>query len=189
MPKSRSYSATFGASAASASGFLRPRLCRGSATSWKACRTAWRHTPASFEGRHYRFEDVYLEPKPWRGDGPRLWFGGASLHERLLRRLVRYGHGFNPLGSPGPGELERLGDALSEAGRSIGELELVGGTRGRFPGPDAVADLDEALAAIPGQVARGFTTICIKPSQFLDDPGRHAAWCHDVVARVAALAG
>ena len=60
----------------------------------------WRDTPASFEGRHYRFRDVYLEPKPWRPDGPKLWFGGASLHDRLLRRLVRYGHGFNPLGSP-----------------------------------------------------------------------------------------
>ena len=49
----------------------------------------WRETPATFEGRHYRFRDVYLEPKPWRPDGPKLWFGGASLHDRLLRRLVR----------------------------------------------------------------------------------------------------
>jgi probable F420-dependent oxidoreductase len=154
-----------------------------------AWETLWRDTPASFEGRHYRFEDVYLEPKPWRPDGPRLWFGGASLHNRLLRRLVRYGHGFNPLGSPTEDDLEQLRAAMAEAARDIGELELVGGTRGRFSGPDAVADLDEALAAIPGQLARGFTSICIKPSQFLDDAKEHAAWCSDVVARVAALAG
>ena len=115
----------------------------------------WRETPASFEGRHYRFRDVYLEPKPWRPDGPKLWFGGASLHDRLLRRLVRYGHGFNPLGSPTDADLARLRAALADAGRDLGELELVGGTRGRFPGPDSVADLDEALAAIPGTARPG----------------------------------
>ena len=58
------------------------------------------HTPASFDGAHYRFCDVYLEPKAYRPDGPRLWFGGQRLHPPLLRRLVRYGHGFNPLGRP-----------------------------------------------------------------------------------------
>ena len=147
----------------------------------------WRDTPASFEGRHYRFRDVYLEPKPWRPDGPKLWFGGASLHDRLLRRLVRYGHGFNPLGSPTDADLARLRAALADSGRDLDELELVGGTRGRFPGPDSVADLDEALAAIPGQLARGFTSICIKPSQFIDDPRELGAWCRKVVARVAAF--
>jgi probable F420-dependent oxidoreductase len=147
----------------------------------------WRDTPASFEGRHYRFRDVYLEPKPWRPDGPRLWFGGASLHERLLRRLVRYGHGFNPLGSPTDDDLERLRSAFAEAGRDIGELELVGGTRGRFPDARSVADLDEALAAVPDQLARGFTSICIKPSQFIDDPSTFGSWCRSVVERVDAL--
>jgi probable F420-dependent oxidoreductase len=147
----------------------------------------WQRTPASFEGRHYRFEDVYLDPKPWRPDGPRLWFGGASLHDRLLRRLVRYGHGFNPLGSPTDEELERLCAALAEAGRDLGELELVGGTRGRFPDPESVADLGEALASIPAQIARGFTSICIKPSQFLDDPAQLGSWCREVVARVEAM--
>ena len=60
-----------------------------------------------------------------------------------------------------------------------GGFELVGGTRGRFPDADSLADLDEALATIPAQVERGFTSICIKPSQFLDDRSRHAAWCRE----------
>ena len=101
-----------------------------------AWRVLWRDTPASFEGSHYRFHDVFLEPKPFRPEGPTLWFGGSSLHERLLRRIVTYGHGFNPLGRPAPEELERLRSAMAEAGRSIDELEMVGGTRGEFPDPD-----------------------------------------------------
>ena len=60
----------------------------------------WRDTPASFQGEHYAYEDVYLEPKAWRPDGPRLWLGGESVHPRLLRRIVRYAHGFHPLGQP-----------------------------------------------------------------------------------------
>jgi probable F420-dependent oxidoreductase len=148
----------------------------------------WRDTPASFEGRHYRFSDVYLEPKPFRPEGPRLWFGGSSLHERLLRRLVRYGHGFNPLGVPSDEEMARLRAAMGEAGRDPDELELVGGTRGRFPEATSVADVDEALAAIPAQLERGFTTICVKPSQFTDDPRDVGPLCRAIVARVERLA-
>ena len=152
-----------------------------------AWHTAWRASPSSFAGRFYRFDDVWLEPKPFRPDGIRLWFGSSTLHDRLLERLVRYGHGWNPLGAPSEDDLRRLHAALAEAGRDLAELELVGGTRGRFPDARSVADLDEALATIPAQVERGFTSICIKPSQFLDDASRHAAWCREVVAKVDAL--
>ena len=151
---------------------------------WQA---AWGSSPASFAGDHYRFGDVWVEPKPFRPDGVRLWFGSSTVHDRLLRRLVRYGHGWNPLGRASDDDVARLRSALSEAGRDPGGLELVGGTRGRFPDGHSVADLDEALATIPEQVERGFTSICIKPSQFIDDPSRHDAWCREVVAEVALL--
>jgi probable F420-dependent oxidoreductase len=149
----------------------------------------WRDTPASFTGAHYRFEDVFFEPKPYRPEGPVLWFGGGSLHSALLRRLVRYGKGFHPLGQPKPEELVRLRDAMAGAGRDMAELELVGGVRGRFPDADSVADLDAALAAIPVQVERGFTSICIKPSQYLDDGREFAPWCREVVRKVALVSG
>ena len=139
----------------------------------------WRDSPASFEGRHYRFSDVWLEPKPFRPEGPALWFGGETMHERLLRRLVEFGSGFNPLG-----RAERRGSravAFGDGGRRPGPRRARDGgrharaVRRRRTG---VADLGEALASIPAQLERGFTTICIKPSQFIDDPseiGRSAA--------------
>lgn len=146
----------------------------------------WRPGPATFRGRHFFFEDVHLEPKPFRPEGPRLWFGGRRLHDAMLRRLVRYGHGFNPLGRPSEEGLDRLRAAMAAAGRDLDELELVGGTRGRFPDAESVASLDEALASIPEQVARGFTTICVKPSQFTDDPGEIPSLLERIVDRVAA---
>jgi probable F420-dependent oxidoreductase len=147
----------------------------------------WRASPASFAGRHYQFQDVWLEPKPYRPGGPALWFGGETLHPRLLRRLVRYGHGFNPLGRPDPADLERLRGALAAARRDPDELELVGGTRATFTDADGVADLGQALAAIPPQLADGFATFCVKPSQFTDDPQRVGALCREIVARSGEL--
>jgi probable F420-dependent oxidoreductase len=152
-----------------------------------AWRTLWRDSPASFEGTHYRFSEVTLEPKPFRPAGPMLWFGGESVHPRLLRRLVEFGSGWNPLGRPSDEDLGLLRSAMAEAGRDPSELEMVGGTRGRFPDADSVADLGEALASIPEQLERGFTTICIKPSQFVDDPNEFGTFCREVVERVAFL--
>jgi probable F420-dependent oxidoreductase len=153
----------------------------------EAWRAVWSASPASFEGRHYRFEGVWVEPKPRRPEGPPLWFGSTSMHDALLRRLVRYGNGFNPLGSPTDDDLDRLSQAMTDAGRDVGELEMVGGTRGRFADATGVADLDAAIASIPAQLERGFTTICIKPSQFVDEADDLGAFCRDVVERVGAL--
>ena len=149
-----------------------------------AWRVLWRDTPASFAGEHYRFHDVYLEPKAFRPGGPRLWLGGAGLHRRMLGRIVSYGDGFNPLGRPAPEEMARLCAAMRAAGRDMRSLELVGGTRAVFGGPAAVADLGQALEAIPPQAAAGFTTFCIKPSQFTDDHSEVGELCREVIRRV-----
>ncbi len=147
-----------------------------------AWRELWRSTPASFTGRHYSFADVYLEPKPFRSEGPRMWFGGSAVAPWIVRRLIEYGDGFHPFGQPSAEELRSLLHDVAAAGRDISGLELVGGIRGRFPGPDGVADLDEAMAAIPDQLGAGYTTICFKPSQFTDDPRQVGALCRRLVA-------
>jgi alkanesulfonate monooxygenase SsuD/methylene tetrahydromethanopterin reductase-like flavin-dependent oxidoreductase (luciferase family) len=145
----------------------------------------WAGSPASFHGEHYAFEDVFLEPKAWRPDGPRLWLGGESVHPRLLRRIVRYAHGFHPLGQPSDEDMEVLQAGLAAAGRDLTALELVGGMRPSFPDDDSPSPLEPALASLPRQIKRGFTTFCIKPSQFIDDLEDYPAWCREVVDRVA----
>jgi probable F420-dependent oxidoreductase len=148
----------------------------------------WRDTPSSFAGEHYSFDDVYFEPKAWRPDGPRLWLGGQSVHPRLLRRIVRYAHGFHPLGQPSDEDMSALREGLAAEGRNLSELELVGGMRAVFPDDHSVSPLEPAIASVPAQRARGFTTFCIKPSQFVDEIARYPAWCREVVERVGELA-
>jgi probable F420-dependent oxidoreductase len=146
-----------------------------------AWRELWRSTPASFEGRHHRFSDVYLMPKPFRPDGPRLWFGGSTVGPWIIRRLVAYGHGFHPFGQPTAREMQPLREAMALAGRDMDELEIVGGIRGQFPDKDGVADLVQAAESIPAQLAAGYTTICFKPSQFTDDPADVGKLCRQLV--------
>ena len=152
-----------------------------------AWRELWAHSPARFAGRHYRFADVYLEPKPWRPDGPALWFGGQSVSPWITRRLVAYGAGFHPFGQPSAEEMAPLRAAMRAAGRDFASLEVVGGIRPRLADGAGVGDLDEAAEAIPAQLAAGFTTICFKPSQYTDDPAEVGALCRRLVGRAAAL--
>ncbi len=148
----------------------------------------WQPGPVSFAGQHYSFADVWVEPHPFRPEGPVLWFGGQRMHPALLRRLVRWGSGFNPLGSPPAADLELLRSGLISAGRDPGSVEMIGGIRGRFAGPDAVADLDEALASLPGQLAAGFGTICFKPSMYIDDAREVGALCRRLAKQVEQIA-
>jgi probable F420-dependent oxidoreductase len=148
----------------------------------------WRQSPVSHRGEFFSFSDVYFEPKAYRPGGSRLWFGGQKMHDRLLDRIVRYGHGFHPLGEPTNADLDRLRSGLAAAGRGAEPLELIGGTRAVFPDDHSCADLGQAMAAIPEQLEKGFTTFCLKPSQFTDDPNGVAALCKDVMRRAEAMA-
>ncbi|MCA1981860.1 TIGR03619 family F420-dependent LLM class oxidoreductase [Nocardioides nematodiphilus] len=143
----------------------------------------WRETPASFHGDFFDFTDVYLEPKAFRPDGPRMWFGGQHVHGPVLERLVRYGHGFHPFGTPSAEDLAMLRAGLREAGRDPDGIEMVGGTRATFPDDDTCADLGAAMAPIAEQIEQGFTTFCLKPSQFIDDPAEMPAFLREVMRR------
>jgi probable F420-dependent oxidoreductase len=150
-------------------------------------RRVWAESPASFHGEFFDFTDVYVDPKPRTPKGPAMWFGGESLTDPVLNRLVRYGNGYHPLGRPKADDVAKLRAGLEAAGRSMEEIEMVGGTRVEFPDAHSVAPLPEALEGIPAQLEMGFSTFCIKPSIFIDERDKHAEFCREVVRRVDEL--
>lgn len=154
-----------------------------------AWKELWRQSPASFDGRVTSFRDVYVEPKPFRAEGPAIWIGGDHRLPAVARRLAAHGHGYHPLGQPGVDELDALWRRVRAADGDPGTLELIGGVRPRFPDDHCPADVDEALESVAGQVARGYTSICIKPSQYLDDLAALRSWCARVIRRVDHLIG
>ena len=56
----------------------------------------WSQSPASFEGRFYRYADIRCEPFPAQKPHPPIWIGGHS--RAALVRTARYGDGWHPLG-------------------------------------------------------------------------------------------
>ncbi len=149
----------------------------------------WDSSPVSHHGEFYSFDDVYLEPKPWRPEGPTMWFGGDRVTDRMVDRLVRYGSGYHPVGRVKAEDVTLLRQRLAESGRTTADFELVGGTRVAFPDDESCAPLPQALEEVPRQQELGFTTFCIKPSIFIDDARDHRRFCEDVVRSVEALTG
>lgn len=145
-------------------------------------------SPTTFEGRWFSFREVYSQPACHRPGGPVMWFGGQRAHPAIVRRLTRYGSGFHPFGSPTSVDLERLADGMAAAGRELDELEMVGGTRATFRGPDDVADVLAAMATFPEQLAAGYTTFCMKPSQHTDSIHEVPALCRTMVDHLRAIA-
>jgi alkanesulfonate monooxygenase SsuD/methylene tetrahydromethanopterin reductase-like flavin-dependent oxidoreductase (luciferase family) len=164
---------------------LRGKLLDEHLRAWKVL---WGPSPATFRGEHYRFDDVYMEPKPYRPGGPRMWFGGRRIAAFIIRRLVEHGHGFHPFGQPSHDDMKPIRDALEAAGRTLADFEFVGGLRPRFPDHIRPASIAEAAEQIPEQLEQGYTSICFNPSQYTDDVDAVPELCRELVARTAALA-
>jgi probable F420-dependent oxidoreductase len=160
----------------------RGRLLDEHLAAWRAL---WAQSPASFEGEDYRFDEVWMEPKPYRPEGPRMWFGGIDISPFIVRRLVAHGHGFHPFGQPSREQMAPIREAMAGAGRSMDELEVVGGLRPRFPDDRHPADIDEAAEQIAPQLEQGYTSICFNPSQYCTDAAEVPALCRRLVARAA----
>ena len=139
----------------------------------------WRGSPASFSGEYYKFDDVYLEPQPWRAGGP--------LHPAAIRRLVKWGSGYAGGGPMAPGEKDQIYAALRAAGRDPKDFGMLGGIMGFFKGGNDVADLEEAFEQLPMGVANGATAIIAKPSQFIRSVDEFPAFCRRFVERIKQL--
>lgn len=70
-------------------------------------RLVWSTDPASYSGRHYRFTDLKLQPKPAH-DIP-IWIGGTS--EAAYRRAMQRGDGFQGI-STAPEDLAPIVSTL-----------------------------------------------------------------------------
>lgn len=147
----------------------------------------WRNTPASFHGRHYRFDNAYLEPKPVQPGGPTVFLGaGGSMHDNFVRRVVRWGKGcVFAYFWPDEDDMAKLASAMRAAGRDIDELEMVGvplGMEFRWSdgglGPAPVEPYYEEMERM---IARGVDNVLFKPSVHLDDPDEWPELAHDVI--------
>jgi probable F420-dependent oxidoreductase len=91
----------------------------------------WSQSPASFDGRFYRYSEIRCEPFPVQKPHPPIWVGGHS--RAALRRTARHGDGWHPVGavaaSPLPpheicAHLDTLKRLTEAAGRDFSALTI-----------------------------------------------------------------
>ena len=124
MPSTRRWASRSNGAASCSTNIWRPGECCGA------------RPETCYEGGHTGLRDVSLEPKPFRAGGPCLWFGGETIHEATAASARRVRERVQPARIAERRRSRALRSAMTAAGRDMGELEMVGGTRGRFADAD-----------------------------------------------------
>jgi probable F420-dependent oxidoreductase len=107
----------------------------------EAITALWSGDNVSYEGRHYQFHDLTIEPKPVQKPHPPIWIGGgtqpsAKIYgqdvpsiEPVLRRIARYATTWVPHSSATAemvaGDWEQIRGYMVELGRDPNELKKV----------------------------------------------------------------
>jgi len=147
----------------------------------------WREgSPVRYRGKHFQFDDAYIEPQPYRDTGVTLWTGGQALIPPILRRLVAYSQGLFVLQPPTREEHAEIRAAMEAAGRDYDSLEFSALARGEFQGDDDLLDVGRVAEDALRMREEGITNFVFKPSQFIDSGDNLAAFCRDVVNRMGA---
>ncbi len=89
-----------------------------------AMRRLWEDEEAEFHGRHVDFSPSWSWPKPVQRPLPVLLGGAAG--PKLFQHIAEYAEGWIPIGGRGLREsLPKLREAVADAGRDPGDLEIV----------------------------------------------------------------
>jgi probable F420-dependent oxidoreductase len=88
------------------------------------CRELWTAPVAAYEGRHVRFADIHMMPKPVRPNGVPIWIGG-SARPAVARRLARHGVGWIPWGATPATFAASVADMRELLGSEGGDLSTI----------------------------------------------------------------
>ena len=149
---------------------------------------AWQGGPISYAGEHFAFEDITpVAAAPIAPTDRGCGSGARASARHCCAAWCATATGSTRWASGPSEDLEKLTAGMTEAGRDIADLERVGGTRAVFPDDESTADIGQAMEPIREQIEAGFTTFCVKPSQFIDDVDELPGFCRDVVRRAEAM--
>jgi F420-dependent oxidoreductase-like protein len=138
----------------------------------------------TFEGEHYRLEELTLVPQPLRDGGPRILVGGTG-ERKTLRLVAQYADACN-LFATGPDEvghkLEVLRGHCDDVGRDYDEIaKTIVASQSR-----PLDDLHSWLATMQQYADLGITQVWVGPDP-ADPIGSTERLCSEVLPRLADL--
>jgi probable F420-dependent oxidoreductase len=124
----------------------------------EVCQTLWREQRAAYDSPELRFEAIHTMPKPLQPGGVPLWISG-TVNPRVVNRLARFGTGWIPWG-PAAADvtagIRQMKDALADAGRDPGNLQVVGYLP-LIRDDQRVLDVAQTVKAVPRLATAGVT--------------------------------
>jgi probable F420-dependent oxidoreductase len=103
----------------------------------EAMRRLWSEPLSTYHGEFVNFDNVRSNPKPVRGGGLPVFFGGES--GPALRRVAEYGNGwigFNLTPDEAAAKIRRIEQLLRQVGRQRSDVELTVSNSGKPITPD-----------------------------------------------------
>lgn len=128
--------------------------------SLEVCQTLWRNQRAAYDAPELRFDGIHQMPKPRQSGGVPIWVSG-TVHERVARRIARFGSGWIPWGpaaaDPAAG-IREMRALLDGIGHDWRDLQVVGNLR-TVKSDDGGVDLARTMDAVPALVEAGVTDV------------------------------
>ncbi len=149
------------------------------------CRLLWSGEPVSFEAPSVTFSGVVCSPVPPGGSVP-LWFAGRPIAP-TLRRVLRYGVGWLPLGPVAPEVLAGVRKRVRELGEAEGRTGDEIGIRVSLPTVRLASGRGDPVAtaaAATALVDAGATGVQINLRDFATTPEEAGEAVADIRARL-----
>lgn len=136
-----------------------------------ALRALWADGATDLTSETVTLTDVHCYPKPVRAEGVPLWIGG-KLTPRNLNRIVRWGDGWIPAPTDGPGAVAEgvatLRSALEEAGRDPASVRVRASLR-PVKNDNGVLDVEASVRGAIRLLDAGGTDLIAQLSMFCPD--------------------
>jgi alkanesulfonate monooxygenase SsuD/methylene tetrahydromethanopterin reductase-like flavin-dependent oxidoreductase (luciferase family) len=131
------------------------------------CKALWKNSPASFQGKHFSFEDIWCHPHPAQADEVPLLFG-LKMTPTNAAKIAKIGHGWIPIKTSrdfiSTGK-EVLEDAFAAAGRKDKPR-----IRGQLPtciDKNGVPNIELTLLELEKSMAAGLDEVEVFPINFV----------------------
>jgi probable F420-dependent oxidoreductase len=136
----------------------------------EACRAVWNQAPASYHGKHVKFDNLYSMPlPPQRGQLPILF--GMDATPRNVPRIARLADGW----APGPMDVELVAKgvreikaALRDEGRNPDNFPIRATLRA-VKDANGQTDIEASFATLPAYIEAGVTIITANVRDYCKD--------------------
>lgn len=140
-------------------------------------KTLWRDSPASFQGRHHDFSEIYCQPQPMQPNGIPIWYGMAAT-DRNVERIAELADGWAPLLEEPDRVAEGLAKiraAMARRGREVDDFPVRLVLSPVFE--NGMPNLEATLARIPAFRDAGVTMFEIAAIAFVYRAEDFGAFC------------